>query len=45
MLALLLGFASPVAAQSAACNQITILYDAFSDKSGFSLDWGYAALV
>jgi 7,8-dihydropterin-6-yl-methyl-4-(beta-D-ribofuranosyl)aminobenzene 5'-phosphate synthase len=45
MLALLLGFASPVAAQSAAGNQITILYDAFSDKSGFSLDWGYAALV
>jgi 7,8-dihydropterin-6-yl-methyl-4-(beta-D-ribofuranosyl)aminobenzene 5'-phosphate synthase len=41
-----IGFASPIAAQSAATgNQITILYDAFSDKPGLMLDWGYAVLV
>jgi hypothetical protein len=46
MLALLIAFAAPVAAQSASTgNQITILYDAFSNKPGFALDWGYAALV
>jgi 7,8-dihydropterin-6-yl-methyl-4-(beta-D-ribofuranosyl)aminobenzene 5'-phosphate synthase len=46
LLALLVGSASPIAAQSApAGNQITILYDAFSDKPGLALDWGYAALV
>jgi 7,8-dihydropterin-6-yl-methyl-4-(beta-D-ribofuranosyl)aminobenzene 5'-phosphate synthase len=46
MLALLVAFAAPVAAQSPSTgNQITILYDAFSNKPGFALDWGYAALV
>jgi 7,8-dihydropterin-6-yl-methyl-4-(beta-D-ribofuranosyl)aminobenzene 5'-phosphate synthase len=46
VLALLIGFASPIAAQSATTsNQITILYDAFSDKPGLALDWGYAVLV
>ena len=46
LLALLIGCASPIAAQSAATgNQITVLYDAFSDKPGLALDWGYAALV
>jgi 7,8-dihydropterin-6-yl-methyl-4-(beta-D-ribofuranosyl)aminobenzene 5'-phosphate synthase len=46
MLAMLIAFAAPVAAQSASTgNQITILYDAFSNKPGFALDWGYAALV
>jgi 7,8-dihydropterin-6-yl-methyl-4-(beta-D-ribofuranosyl)aminobenzene 5'-phosphate synthase len=46
MLALLIAFPAPVAAQSASTgNQITILYDAFSNKPGFALDWGYAALV
>lgn len=37
---------SASAAQSGPSNnQITILYDAFSAKSGVALDWGYAALV
>jgi 7,8-dihydropterin-6-yl-methyl-4-(beta-D-ribofuranosyl)aminobenzene 5'-phosphate synthase len=46
VLALLIGFASPVAAQRAATgNQITILYDAFSNQPGLAVDWGYAALV
>jgi 7,8-dihydropterin-6-yl-methyl-4-(beta-D-ribofuranosyl)aminobenzene 5'-phosphate synthase len=26
-------------------NQVTILYDAFSDKPGLETDWGYAALI
>jgi 7,8-dihydropterin-6-yl-methyl-4-(beta-D-ribofuranosyl)aminobenzene 5'-phosphate synthase len=46
MLTLLIVFAGPVAAQSASTgNRITIVYDAFSDKPGLALDWGYAALV
>jgi 7,8-dihydropterin-6-yl-methyl-4-(beta-D-ribofuranosyl)aminobenzene 5'-phosphate synthase len=46
MFVLLMGFTSPVAAQKAATgNEITFLYDAFSDKPGFAMDWGYAALV
>ena len=41
-----MGFASPLAAQSATTgNQVTVLYDAFSDKPGLALDWGYAVLV
>jgi len=46
VLTLLIGFASPVAAQNAVTgSQITVLYDAFSDEPGLALDWGYAALV
>jgi 7,8-dihydropterin-6-yl-methyl-4-(beta-D-ribofuranosyl)aminobenzene 5'-phosphate synthase len=46
MLALLMVLAAPVAAPCASAgNQITILYDAFSEKPSFTLDWGYAALV
>jgi 7,8-dihydropterin-6-yl-methyl-4-(beta-D-ribofuranosyl)aminobenzene 5'-phosphate synthase len=46
MFVLLMGSTSPVAAQKAATgNEITILYDAFSDKPGFAMDWAYAVLV
>lgn len=44
-LVLLFSVAGSVQAQAAPGNQITILYDAFSNKPGLSLDWGYAALV
>ena len=48
LLTLLTLFSNCLSGENIAANpadRLTILYDAFTDKPGFTADWGYAALV
>src|ERR1035437_927632 len=48
LLTLLTLFSNCLSGENIAANpadRVTILYDAFTDKPGFTADWGYAALV
>ena len=45
VLALLLSLSSAAGAAPLPPSRVTILYDAFGDRAGLELDWGFSALV